>query len=371
MKTRALLAEALAAARSAVIPTVLVAMVVGATCLSVLLTVGRQAAAEQALAEQLSGPDARTMTVTVTATASRPTITPAAVEVISTLRGTSSVLATTIPRDTYNGALGPGATPLALVATAGTLDTAITLERGRLPAPGEAIVSAAGLKRLNLAEPIGWLEGSDGTQYPIVGQFTAPAPFDVLNDLAITAADPAREEILAGATYHQLRVVADSVEHVSAVENAALTILEPDPRQVQIQSASATAFTGQQATAALLGLGRALLLLILAAGGFFVTVVVLADVLIRRRDLGRRRTLGITQTDLVALVAIRTVAAASLGALAGTTAGLAALARDTSTTPIRFSFAVAILATATAILASLPPATYAATRDPVKVMRTP
>ena len=41
------------------------------------------------------------------------------------------------------------------------------------------------------------------------------------------------------------------------------------------------------------------LLLILGAGAFFVSIVVLADVLIRRRDLGRRRTLGIGRGDLI------------------------------------------------------------------------
>lgn len=60
-----------------------------------------------------------------------------------------------------------------------------------------------------------------------------------------------------------------------------------------------------------------------------------------------------------------------LDVVLGTAAGLIALTRDTSTTPIQFSLAVAILATTAAILASLPPAAYAATRDPVTVMRTP
>ena len=76
-------------------------------------------------------------------------------------------------------------------------------------------------------------------------------------------------------------------------------------------------------TGELAGLGRSLLLLILGAGAFFVAIVVLADVLIRRRDLGRRRTLGIGRADLVLLVAVRTAAPAVLGAVVGAGTGYA------------------------------------------------
>ena len=71
--------------------------------------------------------------------------------------------------------------------------------------------------------------------------------------------------------------------------------------------------------------GRSLLLIILAVGGFFVASVVLADVLVHGRDLGRRRTLG----------------------------------------------AARVLAILAAVAAAVLPAIFAAVRDPVRVLRTP
>jgi len=120
------------------------------------------------------------------------------------------------------------------------------------------------------------------------------------------------------------------------------------------------------------GNGRSLLLLILGVGGFFVAAVTLADVLIRRRDLGRRRTLGITRTDLTALVSGRALVTALIGAVVGCTAAVVTnLVAVGIATPAGFAVAVGVLATLTAGLSSLLPAFYATRLDPVNVMRTP
>ncbi|MDK7870720.1 hypothetical protein [Micrococcus luteus] len=95
-----------------------------------------------------------------------------------------------------------------------------------------------------------------------------------------------------------------------------------------------------------------------------MAIVVLADVLIRRR------TLGIGRTDLVLLVAVRTAVPAVLGAAAGAGAGYAVVAGQGSALGPDFVAAVAVLAALTALLASLLPAAFAAFRDPVRVMRT-
>ena len=81
MTPGALLREALAAARASLVPTVLVALVVAATCLAAVTTVGRQAAAESALAQQLAGAEARTLTVT--ATGDGDVLTPAVLDALN------------------------------------------------------------------------------------------------------------------------------------------------------------------------------------------------------------------------------------------------------------------------------------------------
>lgn len=116
--------------------------------------------------------------------------------------------------------------------------------------------------------------------------------------------------------------------------------------------------------------GYQLLLLILGVGGFFVATVVLADVLIRQRDLGRRRTLGVSRADLVAMVGLRSVACAVPGALLGCLAAVLAM-RSTEGVALDYAAATAVLAVLTAGIAALPAAAFASRRDPVAVMRTP
>lgn len=191
-----------------------------------------------------------------------------------------------------------------------------------------------------------------------------------MESVAITYAQITPSLARDGASFHQLRVVADSVPHTRAVQNAALAVLDPDPASIQVVLASAANSAAQDLAGTFNGFGRSVLLLILGAGAFFVAAVVLADVLIRRRDLGRRRTLGITRTALIALVATRTVLAAAVGAAVGVVSGLWVASRGTDL-PLAFAGGVAFLATLTALIACLPPALLAASRDPVEIMRTP
>lgn len=117
--------------------------------------------------------------------------------------------------------------------------------------------------------------------------------------------------------------------------------------------------------------GRGLLLLTLGAGAVLVAVVVLAEVLLRRRDLGRRRALGASQWGLVGLVVARTVVAAVPGALLGAVGGAVIAAIWAQPPPLEFTCAVTVLTGLVSGIAAIPPAFLAAVRDPVGVLRTP
>lgn len=138
-----------------------------------------------------------------------------------------------------------------------------------------------------------------------------------------------------------------------------------------VESPTGLAELTQAVGGQLAGYGRSLLLLILGVGAFFVGTVVLSDILIRRRDLGRRRTLGATRADLTALVTVRTITPAAIGALVGSLAASVVNASAGYPAPLDFTVAVAVLAVLTASLGALLPAGYAARRDPVNIMRTP
>ena len=363
MNLRTLLREALTAARTAPVPSALVLLVVAAMCFAAVATVGRQAATEAAVAAELSGPAARVLTVTDSG--GTGFLTGATVATLAGLDSAEAALARDMPVDTVNAAIGAGGTRVAVTHVVGTVDRGVELTRGRLPGPGEVVVPEAKLAELGLAQPSGALESGDGRQWAVVGAFEALTPFEDLADYAIAV--PAAP---ASLVVQQVRVLAPDTAGTRAMQDSALAVIDPDPRSSQVQTARALAAGNATITGELAGLGRSLLLLILGAGAFFVAIVVLADVLIRRRDLGRRRTLGIGRADLVLLVAVRTAAPAVLGAVVGAGTGYAVVVGQGGVLGLDFVAGVAVLAALTAVVASLLPAAFAAFRDPVRVMRT-
>ncbi|RRD45662.1 permease [Tessaracoccus sp. OH4464_COT-324] len=364
MTTWGLLREAWRSARSASVPSALLALVVALMTAAALATVGRQAQVEARFRAELESPAARTLTVTALGDA---LITPAVLDGVRSLDVTELAVGTTTPVDAVNGALGGGNT-VAVANIFGDHERSVRLVRGRWPQPGrgEVILPAGQLARLGLAEPSGYLAAA-GQQWQVVGAFEAMPPFEHFNQLALSVPAPSRAELSAGVSVHRMHVVASSSATAEASRAATLALIEASPEDLRVAAPLALTKSLRQASAEIAGFGRSLLLLILGVGALMVAVVVLSDVLIRRRDLGRRRTLGITRLGLVGLVAARVAVAAGAGAVAGVAAGWAISPQGA---PLGFTVGVAWLNCATACLASLPPAWYAATRDPVAVMRT-
>ncbi|MDQ7992738.1 MAG: FtsX-like permease family protein [Propionicimonas sp.] len=359
-----LLREALATAWASRVSSLLTISVVAAMCCACLLTVGRSAAAAGEIAARMEQAGARRLSVVDTAAAGF--INPRTLSMIQGLSTVETANALGSPVDVVNGAVGAGGPRIPAWPILGEVASTITLVRGRIPQPGEAMISTTIQQTLGLTEPVGFLSTPDGTvQYPVVGSFSARAPFEDLGAGALIAAP-------GGAVGRELRVVIDDITSATPTVAAILTTLSPpDPQAVSVESPTAIADTARDLNAQMAGYGRSLLLMILSVGGFFVASVTLADVLIRRRDLGRRRTLGITRSDLATLVTTRTLTVAVLGAGLGCAVGWAVNRYTGYLTPIPFTASVGILAALVAGLAAIPPAWYAARLDPVRVMRTP
>ena len=151
----------------------------------------------------------------------------------------------------------------------------------------------------------------------------------------------------------------------------AATVGSREGKSISIQSPVALAELQAEVAADLGTFGRTLLLGVLGAGALLVAIVVLADVLVRRKDLGRRRALGATRGTIVAMVIARTLLPALLGAAIGVGAGLWLAERFNATPPWEFTGGTATLAVLAAIASAILPVLYAATRDPVRVLRTP
>lgn len=365
MRRRALAREIVASTWAARVPSVLIAVVVAAMCFAAIATVGRTAAAAADVANRMEQAGARRMSVIDGGSLGFINArTLAAVRSLSTVENAQALGR---PFDATNGIIGSGGTRIPVWPVLGDVTQVGKVVWGRAPGPGEAVVSMEMLQTLNLSAPAGYLTASDDqSQYPIVGAYRAWPTFEDLNAGAlITPTGP-----ISG---RELRVVVDSVASAPGTVSSVMAILAPplDAQGLYVDAPTVLAETAGAINAQLSGSGRALLLMILTVGGFFVAAVVLADALVRRRDLGRRRTLGITRSDLVALVAGRAVLTSTLGALAGCIAGWSTNQAISSTTPVDFTVGIGVLAVLSAGIAALPPAWYAARMDPVAVMRTP
>ncbi|QGQ20016.1 hypothetical protein GC089_13375 [Cellulomonas sp. JZ18] len=114
-----------------------------------------------------------------------------------------------------------------------------------------------------------------------------------------------------------------------------------------------------------------MLVLAIGAGAGLTAVVVLADVLIRRAALGRRRALGCSRSALTALVLLRSLYAVTADIVTGCAAASMAANAWGAPIPLAFTAATATLAVLATLAATMPPALAAALRDPLAVLRTP
>lgn len=361
-----LLREALSTAWANKVPTALVALLVAIMCATTLATVGRTAAAEQQVADRLDAAGSRLLVVTDTRDGGL--ITPAVVQQTHELSVTERAVGVQIPVDVVNKVIGSGGTRVPAWTIDGDLTEVLTLTAGRWPGPGEALVSATAQQTLGMDDPVGAVQLASTTQvgdYSVVGAFTAKDPFLTYDAGLVVAAEP-------GANSDSLYVVVTDSSVAAAAQSAVLALVAPPEfDSISIESPVALAELQAEVAADLGTFGRTLLLGVLGAGALLVAVVVLADVLVRRKDLGRRRALGATRGTIVAMVIARTLGPALLGAAIGVGTGLWLANRFDATPPWEFTGGTATLAVLAAIASAILPALYAATRDPVRVLRTP
>ena len=364
MKWQELLREAVAMTRAAIVPSSLIAFLVAAMCVSTLLTVGRTAAAERHVAALVDAAGSRLLVVTDAQ--SSGLVSDAVIEQAAGLSVTETAAGLDIPVDATNASIGTGGTRVPTWKVVGDLATVVHLTAGRWPTPGEALVSEGAQRTLGMDHPVGAIEFSDsGLGASVVGSFVPREAFaDLAHGIAV-AGQP-------GESADSLHVVVRSHEDAGPAQNAILTLVAPpSPEAVTVRSPLTLAQLQADVSEGLGSFGRSLLAGVLGAGSLLTSIVVLADVLIHRADLGRRRALGATRGTVLALVVLRTLLAALVGTAVGSALGTTAASAMGAAPPWSFVVGTAVLALYAAALSSIPPAAYAAHRDPVRVLRTP
>jgi len=360
------LAEAWRSAWAAKVPTALVAVLVAAMCVTTGLTAGRAAAAqaqvearmEEAGARHLSVVDARDNGFLTT-------------DVIAQVAGLSNVeraVGFSTAFDAVNAAIGPGGERVPTWTVIGELADAVELTWGRWPEPGEALVSAVAMVALGLEYPIGAVAHATagrGISLPIVGTFTARAPLTHLDSGVVVRA---ATDVIA----RRLDVVSATAAAAPVTTTATLAILaRSDPNDLLVTSPATLAQIQADVLGDLAEHNQGLVLLTLAAGALLVAVVTLADVLVRRTEIGRRRALGAPRWALVSMLIARAVIGGLLGAGIGTAVAIVAIYQTGQTPDPTFTAATAVLAIIATIVATSLPAMMAAHQDPVRVLRTP
>ncbi len=366
MRLSQLLAEAWASARAGKVPTILVAVLVAAMCATTLLTVGRAAAAQVQVTARLEEAGSRHLVVTDAHAAGF--LTDAVVDQAAGLSTVERAVGFTTAVDTTNTAIGVGGARVPTWLVVGDLHAVATLTAGRWPRSGEALVSAAGQAALGLDVPVGavtTVDAGTATSYPIVGAYTPRAPYGDLATGIVVAAP-------ASTVAHRLDVVATTAAGATVTQAAVLDLLHrPDPSDLEVQSPQSLAQVQTQVLGDLAKYNRSLTLLVLLAGALLVAVVALADVLIRRADIGRRRALGAPRWALTWIIIVRSLVGALLGALVGTAGATVVVLRTGQHPNPTFTAATAVLALLATGLAATVPAVVAARQDPVRVLRTP
>ncbi len=258
-----------------------------------LAAVGRTAAAEEQVAQRLDAAGSRVLVVADTR--GGDLIGQAVVDQTRGLSTTERAVGVVVPVDLTNGVVGPGGTRVPAWSIVGDLADVADLTAGRWPGPGEALVSPQAQATLGMDHPVGSVALASTTE---------------VMDHNVVITDP------------------------TAAQSTVLTLIDPPSVDaVTVQSPVGPAELQAEVAGDLTTFGRTLLLGVLGAGALLVAIVVLADVLVRRTDLGRRRALGATRATILSLVIARTLLPALLGAAIGTAVRLWAADRFRHPTP--------------------------------------
>lgn len=360
----ALPGEAARVARSQPVGSLLTLLIVATVCGVILTTTGRTVQAESQVLARID--EAGTRSITLVDTQGDARIHPDSIARIAALSGVEWVIGLGFATDITNQAI-PGGTPTPLRTIHGHLPPIFDLDAGDWTT-GTVVVGPLAQASLGLEHPVGGVDAAT-TAMAVVGRFTAGEPLEFLARTALTPPDPTDPD----PRIRSVHILVTEPRNVGTIADAARSVLAADaPGAVSIETSEAFAQIRAAVAGELGRFGRDLVTLILAVGLVLVGLTVYGTITTRRRDFGRRRALGASRSDIVALVTLHTGLVATLGAVVGSAVGTWLVVTWTGAPPDwPFTTAVATIAILVALVAALPPALVAATRDPVRILRVP
>lgn len=369
--TLALLREAVSSARSQMVASALTFAVVAGMCVAVLLTTGRTVAAEEAALGAIDAAGTRSIIVRSSDASS---ITAGLLDRLATVEGIESVAGFGPVVDVHNAHV-PGGNPVASRTAFGELDGQRLTRLGGVANAAAASYSAA--TTLGLADGVGAVAvaDADGVEFEVVASIQMPEHLAFMDRVVLVPSST--EDALGGdnpdAPLALLVVKAASPGLVGALtEVLRVYLADADPEAVSIETSAELAAIRSAVSGELGRYGRTTVLGIVAVSALVVGANILALVMMRRKDFGRRRALGARRSLIIALLLTQVSITAGAGAVAGSLGTVAiSAALDAPFPGWGFSTAVTLLGTLCSLAAALPPAIYAARRDPLHELRVP
>lgn len=362
-----LVRDAVLAARAQIVSTVTLVLVLATVCFAILVTTGQAAANEARIVGEIDS--AGTRLVTVFDNAGDAQILPTAPGTLAGLSDVDWVLGLGDAVDVTNAALGAGRAASRPIV--GELPGEVTVVQGRAPRPGEAVAGIDTLTALNLGPGLGRLrpvDAPDGEPTGVVGVFEATGPLAFLNEVVLVATAPQDLD-----TLRYVYVMATDVGVVERLESVLATSTPAaDLNRLTVETPHGAIALRDVIAGRIGAASRQLMGVVMGIGAVIIAVTVLSAVISRRRDFGRRRALGATRSALVATLLVQSAVGAVIGIGLGTAAGLVTLATTTGSLPTwQFITGVAGLTLLLTLATAAPIATYAAYRDPLRILRVP
>jgi putative ABC transport system permease protein len=356
--------ESLATAWAQPVASVVTIVMIAGMCATVLLTTGRTVGAEQAVLGSIDSEGTRSIVVRADADAGLDST---VLDRLANIDGIAWAGAFGAAQDVTNTRF-PGATKVPMRLVWGSqfddLDVPATS-----PVPsGSVWASPLALEGLGMPEAVGGVVADSGADFAVTGTLTTPDFLGFLEPLAIApqaATEPGSVAVLV--------VIAERPDLVAPVSTAVQSVLAvSDPTKIKLSTSENLAALRGLVEGQLGAFGRSLVVVIFALTAVLVAAILYGLVMLRRKDFGRRRALGASQSLIVALLLTQTAALALIGATIGSTVAAISLAATGDPLPgIGFFAAIGILSIAIGIVAALTPALAAARRDPLKELRVP
>jgi putative ABC transport system permease protein len=365
-RVRAVIREAIATAWAQPVASIVTIVMVAGMCATVLLTTGRTVGAEHAVLGSIDSAGTRSIIVRADPDAG---VTTSVLDRLSHVDGIEWAGAFGSAQDVRNS-LVPDGTKVPMRYAWSTDFAALGVPQHSAVTDQTGYASDQALVALGMPDAVGGATSIAGESIAVAGRVQTPDYLNFLEPLLLVPheLDPNDPQPVA-----IIVVIAARPDLVSPVSDTVLSVLAADDvTKVQLTTSEGLAELRALVEGQLGSFGRNLVVIIFALTAVLVAAILYGLVMLRRKDFGRRRALGASQSLIVALLLSQITALSIVGAVVGSVAASIALAAAGDPLPgIEFIVSVDLLAVAVGVVAALVPALAAARRDPLTELRVP